>query len=67
MLPIFNLSIPKAVEGVDPTILNPAKAWASEEGWRETATNLAQKFIANFNKFTSNPETADLVSSGPII
>ncbi|MBP5473381.1 MAG: phosphoenolpyruvate carboxykinase (ATP) [Bacteroidales bacterium] len=67
VLPIFNLSIPKAVEGVDPTILNPAKAWASEEGWRETATNLAQKFIANFNKFTSNPETADLVSSGPII
>ncbi len=66
-LPIFNLSIPNHVEGVDPVILDPRQAWESPAKWQTTATDLALKFIANFNKFTTNPETANLAEHGPVI
>lgn len=66
-LPVFNLSIPLRIKGVDGSILDPSKAWDSEAKWRIAATDLALKFINNFNKFTVNKEAAMLVSSGPII
>jgi phosphoenolpyruvate carboxykinase (ATP) len=65
-LPIFNLNIPVIVDGVDPDILDPSKTWESQTRWRVAATDLALKFISNFSKFTSNPESAKLVNSGPI-
>ena len=66
-LPIFNLNIPVIVDGVDPIILDPSKTWESQTKWRVAATDLALKFISNFSKFTSNPESAKLVNSGPRI
>ena len=66
-LPIFNLNIPVMVDGVDPIILDPSKTWESQTRWRVAATDLALKFISNFSKFTSNPESAKLVNSGPKI
>jgi phosphoenolpyruvate carboxykinase (ATP) len=66
-LPIFNLSIPSAVKGVDENILDPGKVWETTFKWRIAATDLAMKFINNFSKFTGNSETAKLVSYGPII
>jgi ATP-dependent phosphoenolpyruvate carboxykinase len=30
-LPIFNLSYPKSIEGVDSHILNPADSWADKK------------------------------------
>lgn len=66
-LPIFNLNIPVMVDGVDPIILDPSKTWESQTRWRVAATDLALKFISNFSKFTSNPESAKLVNSGPRI
>ena len=66
LLPIFNLNIPVTVDGVDPVILDPSKTWESQTRWRVAATDLALKFISNFSKFTSNPESAKLVNSGPI-
>jgi phosphoenolpyruvate carboxykinase (ATP) len=65
-LPIFNLNIPVKVDGVDVDILDPSKTWESQTKWRVAATDLALKFISNFSKFTSNPESAKLVNSGPI-
>lgn len=65
-LPIFNLNIPVTVDGIDPVILDPSKTWKSQTRWRVAATDLALKFISNFSKFTSNPESAKLVNSGPI-
>jgi phosphoenolpyruvate carboxykinase (ATP) len=66
-LPVFNLNIPSKIEGIDGTTLDPAKAWESTSKWRVAATDLALKFINNFNKFTSNKESESLVSSGPVI
>jgi phosphoenolpyruvate carboxykinase (ATP) len=64
-LPVFNLSIPVEVAGVPAGLLDPRKSWGTSEKWEIAAKDLAGKFIKNFNKFTSNTETAKLVSSGP--
>jgi len=66
-LPVFNLSIPVGIKGVNESILDPSKAWESPTKWRVAATDLALKFINNFSKFTVNKETAGLISSGPVI
>jgi phosphoenolpyruvate carboxykinase (ATP) len=64
-LPIFNLSIPTSIKGVDDAILDPANGWGSRTKWHIAASDLALKFINNFSKFTSNPETASLAEHGP--
>jgi phosphoenolpyruvate carboxykinase (ATP) len=66
-LPVFNLNIPSRIKGVDERILDPAKTWESPSKWHIAATDLALKFINNFSKFTSNNETASLISFGPIV
>jgi phosphoenolpyruvate carboxykinase (ATP) len=66
-LPLFNLNIPSCIKGIEGNILDPGKVWDSPSKWRVAATDLALKFINNFSKFTSNKETAGLVSSGPQI
>jgi phosphoenolpyruvate carboxykinase (ATP) len=66
-LPVFNFSVPVKVKGVDENILDPANGWESRAKWHTAATDLAWKFINNFSKFTSNPETASLVEYGPVI
>ncbi len=64
-LPVFNLNIPVKVEGIDSNILDPSNAWSSSSSWRIAATDLAFKFINNFNKFSANKETAQLAEFGP--
>jgi len=66
-LPVFNLSIPINVKGVDENILDPGKAWSTKTKWHTAATDLALKFINNFSKFTGNKETARLSDYGPTI
>jgi phosphoenolpyruvate carboxykinase (ATP) len=66
-LPVFNLSLPTKVDGVDESILDPSKSWGSTAKWHIAATDLALKFINNFSKFTINEETAKLVEYGPVI
>lgn len=67
ILPVFNLNIPTKLTGLDSNLLDPAKAWSSSEQWHQAANDLALKFINNFSKFTSNPDTALLVEHGPVI
>jgi len=66
-LPVFNLSIPTKIEGVNENILDPAKSWSAPAKWHIAATDLALKFINNFSKFTANKETAKLAGHGPSI
>jgi phosphoenolpyruvate carboxykinase (ATP) len=66
-LPVFNLNIPSEIKGVDANILNPEKAWDSGIKWHIAASDLAMKFINNFSKFASNPETVALADHGPKI
>jgi phosphoenolpyruvate carboxykinase (ATP) len=67
ILPVFNISIPVKLNGVNSNILDPRKSWGDENAWSAAAKSLAEKFIKNFDKFTGNQETAKLVSSGPKI
>lgn len=67
-IPVFNLSIPVTIDGIDEEMLDPVKAWGNAIKWHIAATDLAFKFINNFNKFTaSNEETALLAGHGPKI
>lgn len=64
-LPIFNLTIPIALPGVDGAILDPRATYANAGEWRAKAEDLAQRFIDNFVKFTDTQAGAALASTGP--
>ena len=64
-IPVFNLSIPKEINGINPNLLDPGKSWSEKSAWLAAAKDLAGKFITNFDKFTGNEETAKLVTAGP--
>jgi phosphoenolpyruvate carboxykinase (ATP) len=66
-IPVFNLSIPAKVDGVDDNILHPGRSWESYTKWHIAAIDLAFKFINNFSKFSANAETAKLAEHGPKI
>ncbi len=66
-LPVYGLHIPKAIPGVDSHVLNPRNSWPDPAGWDKAAFSLAEKFIANFQKFTDNEEGQRLVAAGPVI
>ncbi len=63
--PVFNLSIPEDVRGVDKKLLEPAMAWENPDDWYESAKTLADKFINNFKKFAVNEDLLDLIKYGP--
>ncbi|MDT8400408.1 MAG: phosphoenolpyruvate carboxykinase (ATP) [Bacteroidales bacterium] len=64
-IPVFNLSIPSDVKGVDKKLLEPAMAWDNPEDWHESAKTLAEKFILNFKKFAVNEDLLELIKYGP--
>ena len=61
----FMLNIPKHIDGVDDTILNPENSWKDKAAFKETAEKLAGFFIKNFEKFTDTEEGKRLVAFGP--
>ncbi|GAB3532324.1 phosphoenolpyruvate carboxykinase (ATP) [Photobacterium alginatilyticum] len=64
-VPIFNLEVPTALPGVDPTILDPRDTYTDPLQWESKAKDLAERFINNFDKYTDNDEGAALVAAGP--
>lgn len=64
-VPYFNLTIPTALEGVNPAILDSRDTYATEEEWTVKAKDLASRFINNFEKYTDNEEGKSLVAAGP--
>ncbi|SNC58391.1 phosphoenolpyruvate carboxykinase (ATP) [Sodalis endosymbiont of Henestaris halophilus] len=64
-LPIFNLTIPTELPGVDGMFLDPRTTYTNANEWWVKAEDLAQRFINNFSKFTNTSEGAALVSAGP--
>lgn len=66
-LPIFNLAIPKTVEGVDTEVLNPRNTWQDKSAYDETAKKLASMYIENFKKYLTEASDFDFVAAGPRI
>ena len=64
-IPYFNFTVPTALPGVDPAILDPRDTYAAEAEWTVKAEDLAGRFIKNFSKFTTNEEGKALVAAGP--
>ena len=64
-IPYFNFTVPTALPGVDPAILDPRDTYAAEAEWTVKAEDLAGRFIKNFSKFTTNDEGKALVEAGP--
>ncbi len=67
LFPVFNLWIPKAIPGIDSTILNPRNTWADKEAYDRTRLDLARQFIENFKQFMDNEEGKRLAEAGPKI
>ena len=65
MISIFNLEIPTTLEGVDTNILDPRKTYTETSEWETKATDLANRFVANFVQYTDNEEGKNLIKAGP--
>ena len=64
-IPLFDLTVPTALPGVDPAILDPRDTYTNPEEWTKKATKLAEMFINNFKKFEHNAAGKALVAAGP--
>lgn len=63
-LPIFDLAVPTACEGVPSELLNPRNTWQDKHQYDTTAESLAEKFVNNFKKFEA--ETApEILAAAP--
>ncbi len=65
VVPVFNLEVPTALEGVDTGILDPRDTYADAAEWTKKAIELGQLFINNFEQYTDNEEGKALVAAGP--
>jgi phosphoenolpyruvate carboxykinase (ATP) len=64
-LPLFNLEIPKTLNGVDTEVLNPINTWKSKEEYEQILSELANMFIDNFKKYQTENNEFDYSSAGP--
>ena len=62
--PVFELAIPTSCEGVPSEILNPKDTWADKAAFDETANNLANKFVTNFEEYQAETSEA-ILSAAP--
>jgi phosphoenolpyruvate carboxykinase (ATP) len=67
-LPVFNLQIPKTLEGVaDNNVLNPRNTWENKEEYDKTLRKLAGMFIENFKRYADAKTEEDYSKAGPTL
>ncbi len=64
-IPMFNLSVPTELPGVDTGILDPRDTYADAGEWETKAKDLAGRFVKNFAKYADNAHGESLISAGP--
>ncbi|MBX2930962.1 MAG: phosphoenolpyruvate carboxykinase (ATP) [Chitinophagaceae bacterium] len=62
--PIFGMLMPATCPNVPEQILNPRNTWADKNAYDETAKNLANQFIKNFEKYASGV-TEEILAAAP--
>jgi len=65
IVPIFNLEVPVALEGVHSEILDPRTTYSNASEWDLKASDLAKLFVNNFVQYTDNEEGKNLVKACP--
>lgn len=65
VMPVFNLEVPKAIEGIESNILNPRNTWADAAAYDAKRNELAGMFVKNFARYTDNAEGKALEAAGP--
>lgn len=64
-LPVFNLQIPRHVNGADDNILDPRSLWADKNAYDAALRRLGGMFIENFKLFTDTALGRGLINAGP--
>ena len=65
IIPVFNFEVPTSLNSVNDSILDPRDTYEDASVWANKATDLAKRFIANFEQYTDNEEGKNLVNAGP--
>ncbi len=64
-LPIFNLQIPKTLEGVNTEVLNPMNTWSDKEAYMQSLRKLGSMFRENFHRYDDASDQFDFSAAGP--
>ena len=62
--PIFKISIPERVPGVESEILQPQKTWSDAIAYDQQAKALARRFVENFQQFHQVP--LEVLEAAPV-
>ena len=65
-LPVFNVSYPTSIPGVDPAILNPVNSWANKEEYKTYLKRVADMFNKNFARFEKDASAA-VKAGAPVV
>ncbi|MCA6364074.1 MAG: phosphoenolpyruvate carboxykinase (ATP) [Bacteroidetes bacterium] len=64
--PFFKLRFPKACPGVPSEILEPRNTWTDKAAFDAQASDLAAKFVKNFEQYASGV-SSDVLSAAPLV
>lgn len=64
-MPIFNLQVPKSINGIDSKILMPINTWKDKDSYKEQTKKLANQFVKNFEKYMEGTPKEVKEKGGP--